>query len=36
MSVFDKLNENQAIHKGTADIIRVAKWEAPEIPIIEI
>lgn len=35
MSNFGKLN-NQEIHKGTADIIRVAKWEAPEIPIIEI
>lgn len=27
MSNFEKLNSNQAIHKGTADIIRVVKWD---------
>jgi hypothetical protein len=36
MSIIINLKDYQAIHKGTADIIRVAKWEAPEIPIVEI
>ena len=34
MSNFGKLN-NQEIHKGTADIIRVVKWDTPDIASID-
>ena len=35
MSNFEKLNGNQVSHKGTADIIKVAKWDAPDIAEID-
>lgn len=34
MSKFIKLNVNQAIHKGTSDIIKVAKWDVLDVASI--